>query len=103
MIITRPGVFPVTLKLKDMRAKTTISDFRFEFAGYGHYKVTYTSPVTGKQWTAKTNDMPLIEYYNDMNDDQKAKFREEAFIPDDVGLELEHFEELYEKRKDLLA
>lgn len=44
-----------------MRAKTTISDFRFEFAGYGHYKVTYTSPVTGKQWTAKTNDMPLID------------------------------------------
>lgn len=47
--------------------------------------------------------MPLIEYYNDMNDDQKAKFRKEAFIPDDVGLELEHFEEFYEKRKDLLA
>lgn len=44
-----------------MRAKTTISDFRFEFAGYGHYKVTCTSPVTGKQWTAKTNDMPLID------------------------------------------
>lgn len=38
-----------------------------------------------------------------MNDDQKAKFRKEAFIPDDVGLELEHFEEFYEKRKDLLA
>ena len=49
------------------------------------------------------NDMPLIEYYNDMNDDQKAKFRKEAFIPDNVGLELEHFEEFYEKRKDLLA
>ena len=47
--------------------------------------------------------MPLIEYYNDMNDDQKAKFRKEAFIPDNVGLELEHFEEFYEKRKDLLA
>lgn len=44
-----------------MRAKTTISDFRFEFAGYRRYKVTYTSPVTGKQWTAKTNDMPLID------------------------------------------
>lgn len=39
-----------------MRAKTTISDFRFEFAGYGHYKVTYTSPVTGKSWTAKELD-----------------------------------------------
>ena len=49
------------------------------------------------------NNMPLIEYYNDMNDDQKAKFRKEAFIPDDVGLELEHFEEFYEKRKELLA
>ncbi len=44
-----------------MRAKTTISNFRFEFAGYGHYKVIYTSPVTGKQWTATTNDMPLID------------------------------------------
>lgn len=49
------------------------------------------------------NDMPLIEYYNDMNDDQKAEFRNEAFIPDDVGLELEHFEEFYEKRKALLS
>ena len=57
----RPGVFPATLKLKDMTKKTTISDFRFEFAGYGHYKVTYTSSVTGKQWTVKTNDMPLID------------------------------------------
>lgn len=49
------------------------------------------------------NDMPLIEYYNDMNDDQKAEFRKEAFIPDDIGLELEHFEEFYEKRKEILA
>jgi len=57
----RPGVFPVTLKLKDMTTKTTISDFQFKIAGYGLYKVTYTSPVTGKQWTAKTNDMPLID------------------------------------------
>ena len=56
------GRFPGNSKIKkDMRAKTTISDFRFEVAGYGHYKVTYTSPVTWKQWTAKTNDMPLID------------------------------------------
>lgn len=44
-----------------MRVKTTISDFQFRIAGYGLYKVTYTSPVTGKQWTAKTNDMSLID------------------------------------------
>lgn len=43
------------------RTKTTISDFRFETAGYGCYKVTYTSPVTWKQWTAKTDDMELID------------------------------------------
>lgn len=61
MKITRPGVFPVTLKLKDMKTKTTISDFQFRIAGYGHYKVTYTSPVTWKQWTAITNDMELID------------------------------------------
>lgn len=57
--ITTTGRFPGNAKkIKAMRAKTTISDFRFEFAGYGHYKVTYTSPVTGKSWTAKgLNDL----------------------------------------------
>lgn len=39
----------------------SINDFRFEFSGYGHYKVTYTSPNTGKAWTAVTNNMPLID------------------------------------------
>jgi hypothetical protein len=41
--------------------KTTINDFYFQFAGSGHYKVTYTSPATGKQWTRTTSDMPLID------------------------------------------
>ena len=57
-----------------MRAKTTISDFRFEFAGYGHYKVTYTSPVTGKSWTAKTNDMPLIDGDKERRRPQTVRF-----------------------------
>ena len=39
----------------------TISNFTFTFAGHGHYKVTYTSPKTGKQWAATTSDMPLID------------------------------------------
>jgi len=42
-------------------SRTTISDFRFEFSGYGHYKVTYTSPVTLKEWSFITTDMPLID------------------------------------------
>lgn len=55
------GRFPGNSKIKRYESENNNSDFRFEFAGYGHYKVTYTSPVTGKQWTAKTNDMPLID------------------------------------------
>jgi len=41
--------------------KTNLSDFRFTPSGYGHYKVTYTSPITGKTWTKINNDMPLVD------------------------------------------
>ena len=41
--------------------KISISDFRFAFAGYGHYRVTYRSPITGKEWTTTTNNMQLID------------------------------------------
>jgi hypothetical protein len=44
-----------------MKTKVSISDFQFMPSGYGHYKVTYTSPVTGKSWTATTTNMPLID------------------------------------------
>lgn len=36
-------------------------DFHFSFAGYGHYKVTYTSPTTGKTWTRTTTDMDIVD------------------------------------------
>ena len=39
----------------------SISDFRFKFTGYGHYRVTYISPKTGKSWDTITTDMPLID------------------------------------------
>lgn len=43
--------------------KNTISkyDFTFTLAGYGHYKVTYTSRATGKIWSKVTTDMELID------------------------------------------
>lgn len=41
--------------------KTSIYHFDFTFAGHGHYKVTYTSPKTGKQWTKTTDNMQLID------------------------------------------
>ena len=44
-----------------MKTKISITDFTFQFAGYGHYKVTYTSPVTYKKFTTTTSNMPLID------------------------------------------
>ena len=49
------------------------------------------------------NDMRLVDYYNDMNDQQRAAFREEAMIPDSVSLEFEDFESFYNARKALLT
>ena len=49
------------------------------------------------------NAMRLVDYYNDMNDVQKAAFRNQALIPADVSLEIEQFEEFYEKRKTILT
>lgn len=37
------------------------SDFTFKFAGYGHYKVTYESPVTNKKFSRVTNNMHIID------------------------------------------
>ena len=41
--------------------KTLISDFTFIFSGYGHYKIVYSSPVTGKTWETKTSNMMLVD------------------------------------------
>ena len=41
--------------------KTQLTDFTFLPSGYEHYRVTYTSPITGKQWTKTTSNMPLID------------------------------------------
>jgi hypothetical protein len=44
-----------------MKNSISLTDFRFSPSGYGHYRVTYTSPVTGKSWSTVTSDMPLID------------------------------------------
>ena len=55
-------------------------------------------------WALKPNQYnhKIIKAYF-MNDEQKAVFHKEALIPDGVSLELENFEEFYEKRKELLT
>lgn len=55
-----------------MKNKINLSDFIFKFAGYGHYQVTYTSPVTRKEFTVTTNNMPLIDLTKN-SDDPKIK------------------------------
>jgi len=44
-----------------MKIKISRSDFQFLFSGYGHYKVTYISPITHKEFSTVTNNMPLID------------------------------------------
>ena len=47
---------------KDIKImKTYINDFKFQYVSYGHYRVTYTSRKTGKQWSTVTSNMPLID------------------------------------------
>lgn len=53
------------------KLKIELSDFSFEFAGYGHYKVTYTSPSTHRQWSTVTNNIPLID--DTKNEDEPKK------------------------------
>lgn len=52
---------------------------------------------------ASKSDMRLVDYYNDMNAEQKADFHRQSFIPEGISLELEKFEEFYEARKAILT
>jgi uncharacterized protein with ParB-like and HNH nuclease domain len=49
------------------------------------------------------SDMRLTDYYNDMNDMQKAEFYKNSIIPNEVSLEIEEFGKFYEARKKLLG
>ena len=59
-----------------MRTAITLSDFNFQISGYGQYKVTYTSPTTGKSWTAITNNMPLIDATKNTDEPKKIDLKE---------------------------
>ena len=60
--------------------KISINDFSFSFAGYGHYKVTYKSPTTGKQWTATTNNMPLIDATKNADEPKRKDLEELKYL-----------------------
>ena len=53
-----------------------ISDFTFQPRGYGHYFVSYTTPITRKVHSTITNNMPLIDATkNSENPTQKNLLR----------------------------
>lgn len=56
------------INFKNMKARISIYDFGFQISGYGSYKVTYTSPATGKQCSTVINDMTLIDTTKNAND-----------------------------------
>ena len=63
-----------------MTKKISISDFSFLPSGYGHYRVTYTSPITGKQWTKVTNDMPLIDATKNADEPKRKDLEELKYL-----------------------
>lgn len=56
--------------------KTRKTDFSFKFAGYGHYKVTYTSPATQKKWSATLNDMRLVDSVLNVDEPRRKDLEE---------------------------
>jgi hypothetical protein len=63
-----------------MTQKISISDFSFLPSGYGHYRVTYTSPITGKQWEKTTNNMPLIDATKNADEPKRKDLEELKYL-----------------------
>jgi len=55
-----------------MKNSISISNFSFSFLGRGSYNVTYTSHATGKSWTTRTTDMPLIDATKNADEAKKV-------------------------------
>lgn len=58
-----------------MKTVISINDFDFQMSGYGHYRVTYTSPATGKQWSTTVNDMSLIDATKNAEEPKRKDWR----------------------------
>ena len=63
-----------------MKQTISIADFHFQIRGYGHYKVTYISPATGKSWTATTNNMEIIDATKNADEPKRKDLETLKFI-----------------------
>jgi len=59
-----------------MKQSIQLSDFNFQFSGYGHYKVTYTSPITLKSFTIVTSNMRIIDDTKNADEPKKSDLLE---------------------------
>ena len=64
-------------------------------------KIPNLQYLEGRENASKSS-LPLITYFNEMNEEQQKKFINEAIIPENVGLEITNFNEFYDSRKALL-
>lgn len=44
------------------------TEFKIQFISYGHYRVIYTSPKTGREWSRVTDNTPLIDAVKGVED-----------------------------------
>ena len=40
-----------------------MTDFYFRFVGAGHYRLSYFSPITQKEWTKLVTDMTIVDEF----------------------------------------
>lgn len=59
-----------------MKRTISISDFSFIPAGYGHYRITYKSPLSGKQWEKITCNMLLVDATKNSDNPKKKDLEE---------------------------
>lgn len=62
--------------MKRRYPKTKLTDFSFLPSGYGHYRVTYASPTTGKKWSTTTDDMYLIDQTKNSSSPKQKELEE---------------------------
>jgi len=58
-----------------MKNSISLSNFRFTQIAYGRYNVTYTSPVTRKEFTCTTTHMPIIDATKNSDSPKKCDLK----------------------------
>ena len=64
-------------------------------------KIANLWPLIGRDNGIK-NDDPLEIHYSKMTKEQQNNFRKQAMIPENIPLDIQHFDKFYEARKEIL-